>query len=55
MSATTPGAEAALTKAPYFPVLLVVVVAIAPGIVVLVREIRGKDENPSIKSDRETK
>ena len=41
----------------YFPVVLVVVVAIAAGIAALVRKIRGKDENPFIEQgerDRET-
>jgi len=41
----------------YFPVVLVVIVAIAAGIAVLVRKIRGTEENPYIEKgerDRET-
>lgn len=33
----------------YFPVILVVIVAIAAGIAVLVRKIRGEDDNPFIE------
>jgi hypothetical protein len=42
----------------YFPVILVVIVAIAAGIAILVRKIRGTEENPYIeprRDDRETK
>jgi hypothetical protein len=42
----------------YFPVILVVVVAIAAGIAILVRKIRGTEENPYIETgerDKETK
>ncbi len=42
----------------YFPVILVVIVAIAAGVAILVRKIRGKEDNPYIetgKSDREAK
>jgi hypothetical protein len=34
----------------YFPVILVVIVAIAAGIAILVRKILGKEENPYIET-----
>jgi hypothetical protein len=33
----------------YWPLLLVVAAAIAAGIAILVRKLRGKDDNPFIK------
>ncbi len=35
----------------YGPVILVVVVAIAAGIAIVIRKLRGKDDNPFIESD----
>ncbi len=35
----------------YGPVVLVVVVAIAAGISIVIRKLRGKDDNPFIESD----
>ncbi|UCG42516.1 MAG: hypothetical protein JSU73_11705 [candidate division WOR-3 bacterium] len=34
----------------YFPVVLIIVVAIAAGIAVLVRKVRGKDYNPYVEN-----
>ena len=36
----------------YLPVALVVAVALAAGIAVLVRRLRGRDSNPFIEDDR---
>ncbi len=35
----------------YGPVILVVVVAIAAGVSIVIRKLRGKDDNPYIDSD----
>ena len=36
----------------YGPVILVIVVAIAAGVSILIRKLRGRDDNPFIDSDK---
>jgi hypothetical protein len=36
----------------YWPVLLVLAVAVAAGVAVLVRRLRGRDDNPFIETER---
>jgi hypothetical protein len=36
----------------YFPVVLIIIVAIAAGVSILVRKLRGKDDNPFIEKGK---